>query len=114
MEDQYAKNYSLNALFGVNCKIIVRASEVKAQAFGDDTIRTLKFGFIVTLDQILRDLNKPTVEKLKRWAAGDGGASDTTNPNEEFDLWDIHALYPRVYIHHDHKSDKIMMMMSYC
>jgi hypothetical protein len=57
----------------------------------DDTIRTMKSADIVRQNPFFCGPEEPTVEKLERWAAGDGGASEAADPREAFDLWDRHA-----------------------
>jgi hypothetical protein len=58
--------------------------------FCDDTIRKKKSGYIVKPDQIMHGPGEPTVEKLVRWAAGDGGAS-VADLLEVFDLSNRHV-----------------------
>ncbi len=91
---------------------IARASEVKAkaQAFCDDTVHidtigTTKSGDSLRLDQILHRPEEQTVEKLERWAAGDGRASEAADIQEVFVLWKEYARDTKFIIHCESKAD---------
>ena len=80
------KNSSFIQLFCANSKMIAHASKVKVktQTFCDetvhiDTIGTTKSRDSFRPDQILHRPEEQTVEKLERWAARDGRASEAAD-----------------------------------